>query len=239
MKRNSIWLLSAIAGISLAIIAPIYFVYAGYVEEGESFEVKSRLEVSSDNATWVNYSAEENSGNETLTVAPGGNIYWRIKTWNSGEATAGATTFNGTFVNGRFIQDLSLFSCDDSIGDCNLDAADPSGIYTVTEELNANTFSFAIPSISQGTTVDEGFESGGFSATIAADTPDQSEVTLTVTIAGSEQFISLLDRIVSRAHADELATTTVRILVQAPAAAATATATTLTTLPATGSDVIN
>jgi len=76
------------------LIALPSFTSAGYSSGGAM--LLTRLEVSKDNTNWVNYLAEENSGDQTLTVLPGDTVYFRLKTWNTGDAPSINITFTGS-----------------------------------------------------------------------------------------------------------------------------------------------
>ena len=208
------------------------FVSAGYSSGGAM--LLTRLEVSKDNTNWVNYLAEENSGDQTLTVLPGDTVYFRLKTWNTGDAPSINITFTGSYTNPGYIDALDPFHPgvhDDLDGDATFYYA-----LTGLPDMTAGTVSFDLDAVANGSTDLLNYQSGEMVARVAAGTPDQTVMLTTVIITGASQVAWWKKLLFPRAYADDSATTQVRILVSNPPAA-TAQMTTQT-LPVTGPDPI-
>lgn len=215
-----------------AFVALPSFVSAGYVAGGGNVVINTRLEASADNSTWVNYLAEENSGGQTLTVSPGDTIYLRLKTWNTGGMPAGVE-YTGTFTNPAYLDSPEMFSSGAGAKD-DLDG-DATYYYALTSfDTSSGVTLFTLDAIMNGSTVDANYQSGGITAQIKSDTPDQTEMLVTVQVTGADAYITWWQRLFTHAYADDAATTQVRILVSNPPA----TAVTTPTLPVTGPDPI-
>ena len=214
------------------LIALPSFTSAGYSSGGAM--LLTRLEVSKDNTNWVNYLAEENSGDQTLTVLPGDTVYFRLKTWNTGDAPSIDITFTGSYTNPGYIDALDPFHPgvhDDLDGDATFYYA-----LTGLPDMTAGTVSFDLDAVANGSTDLLNYQSGEMVARVAAGTPDQTVMLTTVIITGASQVAWWKKLLFPRAYADDSATTQVRILVSNPPAA-TAQMTTQT-LPVTGPDPI-
>lgn len=242
--------------LALLLFVPIYIAYAGY-GIGAGFNLKTRLEVSADNATWVNYLAEDNSGGDILTVSPGDTIYLRLKTWNEGGTAGEDTTFTGTFTNQQYLTNSTMFT---GVGGGSGDL-DEDGLYGYAMTgggYNSVTgiAEFLLTGVVNGSTDEVNFQTGGITSEISASTPDQTLITVTVIITGTNPELAWLNRLLPRAYADEFGTTEVRILVDNPPAdptptptptpsasatdtstAASSNQTIVTTLPVTGPDL--
>jgi len=221
----------------IALLAVVFSVFpsiasAGFISGGAT--LLTRLEVSKDNSTWVNYLAETDSGNQTLTVSPGDTIYFRLKTWDTGDTPAINITYSGVYTNPAGMDALSAFdsgSTDDLDGDAILFYG-LSGL----PDMNAGTLSFYLDGVDNGTTDATGFQSGGMTGRIAAGTADQTVILATVTITGADLFIASWEKLLfPRAYADDQATTQVRMLVSNPPVVPQTTPA-VQVLPATGSD---
>jgi len=216
--------LIVLGALFLALAVPVYFTHAGF-GEGGGYNLKTRLEVSFDNATWVNFLAEDNSGGATLTVAPGDTIYLRLKTWNEGILPGANTAFTGTFTNQQYLTNSTMFTGDGG-GSGDLDGDTVNGYSMIGGGYNADTgvAEFGLNAVANGSTEDVDFQSGGITSQIAATTPDQTVILVTVVVTSSNP-VALLDHLLPRAYADAFGTTQVRILVNDPANDATATPT--------------
>lgn len=233
-------ILVLIIALELVLIIPLYFVRAGYVPL-PGIEIQSRLEVSSDNTNWVNYVAEDNSGNQTLTVTPGSTIYFRIKAWNTGDANAGMVNMSSTFTNPSYLTNSSFLSTSeeqDLDGDSTPYLPSPFGYVAET-----GTADFTLLFAQANSTVDSNFQSSTMAFQTSASTPEQTVILATIQVTSAGPWLVWLDKLVNRAHADANGTSQARILVANPAATPTSTPTptssaaaVVSTLPATGPD---
>jgi len=219
MKKVLMVLMAAV------LVALPSFVDAGY--GGIGTNLLTRLEVSKDNATWVNYLAETNSGNQTLTVSPGDTLYFRLKTWNIGNNPASDIEFSATYTNPQYISALDPFSLTGAQNDLD---GDVDNVYSLNAPPSGGTMTFNLNAVAKNTTDLAGFESGGVLLKVAAGTPDQTVILATVTITGIRVLGWWKDLLFPRAYADDAATTQVRIMVSNPPAV------TPVVLPATGAD---
>jgi hypothetical protein len=185
------------------------FVFAGFGIGGVNMQ--TRLEVSKDNINWDNYVAETNPGNQTLTVSPGDTIYFRLKTWDIGAATARNVHYNASYTNPQYIASFDPFHVgtqDDT------DANGRAYVLGATDPV-AGTMQFSISRVDRNTTETSGFESGVMAATISNDVPDQAVISATVQIA-SMAPLNDYNYSSGRVYADDQATTQVRILIARP-----------------------
>lgn len=225
-------------------LGPLYFTYAGFHGSIGSLDITTRLEVSSDNTNWVNNVAEDNAGGQTLTIAPGGTVYFRLKTWNEGGDNCTGVNFTATFTNQQYLTNSQMFTgAGNGSGDLG-DDGDPSHGYFMSEDYNPDTgiASFELDYVQSGSTITSGYQSGGITSQIASSTPEQTVITATVVATDAfPQGYAWQNLFTPWAHADDSATTTVRILVTTPPAAASNSVTTasspiVSTLPSTGPD---
>lgn len=220
-----------IAGCVLAVILPS-IVIAGFTGD-QGIDLRTRLEASTDNLAWVNYSGEDNPGNATLNVSAGDTVYIRLKTWDISDLIVATNIeFTGTFTNPQYI------SSTDFLGTGTNDDLDGDGVkvYSLTSyDEVAGTAVFDLNGISPSSSVDTDFDSGGVTITVDSDTPDQTVILATVQITSADElpWISWATNIYDRALADDQATTRVRILVNNPTPTPTPTSTTTTTATAT------
>lgn len=203
-----------IVGLIVALI-PIS-VLAGFSGGGD-INLMTRLEVSNNGSDWYNYSAETNSGLQTLQVHPGDTVTFRIKVWNLGNSAANNIALSATTTNPQYIQTANIF---DGSATTNQDLDGDGYDYAVTSfDSAAGTGTFLLDeadtgTVEAGTTNNEG---GTYTTQISSSTPDQTliEVTMKITAAsevrGEDQTnnINLLDR----AYADDEGTTIAKILV--------------------------
>jgi len=204
---------------------------AGYSNGGGAL-LLTRLEVSKDNSTWVNYLAETNSGGQTLTVSPGDTVYFRLKTWDTGDTPAINITYTASYTNPSYIDALDPFHA--GVND-DLDGNDPASYYALTglPDATAGTLTFDLDGVAVSSEI-TGYESGGMVARVKAGTPDQTVILATVIITGASQVgFNWWQRLFAHAYADSSATTQVRLLVSNPPAVAATP-----TLPVTGPDPI-
>ncbi len=203
-------------------------VFAGYSGTGD-FELRTKLEVSKPGSDWMNYTAEDNPGNQTLSVNAGDTVTFRLKVWDVTSTAAQDIALATTVTNPQYIETANIFdgssTTDEDLDGDTLD-------YSVTSfDSTAGTGTFALDAVAASGSENTGFESGTYTTKISGSTPDQTliEVTITLTAANNLRFLSR-SSLLDRAFADDLGTTKVRILVQNPTPTATAT----TVLPATG-----
>lgn len=198
-------------------------VFAGYGDKAQ-MDLQTRLEVSKDNINWLNYDAETNPGNQTLTVSPGDTIYFRLTTDNYGTNQALDTQFEGNFNNPSYIESIDAFN-----GAAN-DDIDLDGRPYVLDSIDnmTDTIYFHFDYIEAGDSLSRQSglsftQIGGISAKIGSLVPNQAVIMATVQIKNATipEGVFLLDKLVSRAYADDQATTQVRILVYNPNAAQT------------------
>jgi hypothetical protein len=203
-------LVIAVLAAALAIIPSL--VFAGY-DEGDGYELLTRLEVSKDGSTWINYSAETNSGNQTLTVSPGDTIFLRLKTWDIGQSPATNIQFSSTFTNPTNIDAFDPFTSgnDDSDGDGLL-------FYSaVSVNINAGTFLFSLDGVAGNTNENAGYQSGTVAARIGANAPNGSITLITVQITDADHPVAYkINQLFPRAYADEQGATQIRLLVYNP-----------------------
>lgn len=149
--------------------------------EGEvdlTYDITIRLDVSKDNgATWHNYDAEENPGEETLTINGGDELLFKIQLWNSGNAPVANIIientvsqpdyliFNNTFVDSD--EDKNLINCF---------AGDPFG----------NIFlPFVLMPVED---LELGYESATFSAKVKEDVPASAEISFVYEVNSEELY---------------------------------------------------
>lgn len=220
--------------LELVLLVPLYFVQAGYTDAG--INLKTRLEVSSDNVNWVNYLAEDKSGSETLTVAPGSTIYFRLKTWNSDADNTGFVNLNSTFTNPAYLTNTVFFAtggAEDLDGDSTPYLPGPLGYVAETGSGDATLLG-----VGGNSTADTNFQSGGMTFQISSSTPEQTVILATTQITSASPLFVWIDRVINRAYADSNGTSQARVLVATSTPAATLTPTTpaVSILPATGYD---
>jgi hypothetical protein len=226
MRKVALVLLLAV---SIVVLPKIVFASFNFGDVA----LETRLEVSKDNATWVNYLADSNSGNQTLTVSPGDTLYFRLKTWDTGLTPATNVRYGASFTNPSYIDSLDPFHIgtnDDSDGDGH-----PYTL-TGTPDMTAGTFQFTLDNVASSSTETTNDESGAMVAGIDARTPDQTVFLVTVQITGIVELsnASWLNNLSPKAYADSQATTQVRILVSNPALVSTPAVTAST--PATANE---
>jgi hypothetical protein len=185
------------------------FVSAGFSPEGSDYDLRTILEVSKDGITWLNYNAETNSGDQTLTITPGDIVYVRLKTWNVGDTDANNIQFTSSFTNPQYIDSFDAFNGAND----NLDGDE---IYYHYEGVDTDTgeFQFSLDQALANTTEESGFQSGAVTMSVDSATPDQAVILVTVQIP-TEQA-TFLDKLLPRVYADSNATTQVRIIVSNP-----------------------
>lgn len=206
MKKALFILMAAV------LVALPSFTSAGFSNGGAT--LLTRLEVSKDGTTWVNYLAETNGGGQTLTVSPGDTIYFRLRTWNAGANPAVNITYTSSYSNPQFIDAWDPFH--PGVND-DLDA-DATFYYSLTglPNMTAGTVSFDLDAVAPVSSETSGFQSGGMVARVAAGTPDQTVILATVIITGAGSIAWWKNWLFPRAYADDSATTQVRILVSNP-----------------------
>ncbi len=209
MKKVALVLLLAVSIIVLPKI-----VFAAFSLGDVALE--TRLEVSKDNTNWINYSADSNSGNQTLTVSPGDTLYFRFNTWDTGLTPATNVSYGASFTNPQYVNALDPFhpgTNDNTDGDLH------PYVLTGTPDMTAGTFQFTLSNVAASSTVTTNDESGIMVAKVAAATPDQTQIWMTVQISGIVELsdASWLNSLYPKAYADTRATTQVRILVSDPA----------------------
>jgi hypothetical protein len=231
MKKALFILLSALF---VAALLPLGITKAGF-QEG-SLNIQTRLEVSLDNSTWINYSAESNSGGTVLTVDPGDTVYFRLKTW--ADQPADNVDFTATFTNQQYLANASMFSVDG--GDQgDLDGDTTRGYSMTGGGYNAatGTATFTLNGV-RVSSVSSNFQSGGITTQIAPSTPDGTIINATVQITNAVPVWTWNNKLLQKAYADANGTTVVRLAISNPTInnqAATGT-TAATTLPETGSE---
>jgi len=221
-----------VAALAAIFIALPSLVSAGY--SGDDIMLMTRLEVSKDNSTWVNYLAEENSGDQILTVLPGDTVYLRLKTWNTGDSDAYNVSYTGDFTNPQYLSSSDMFTS--GAGAKNDLDGDETYYYSMTSYSSTTGAAiFTLDGVVGSSTVDTNYQSGGITATVSSDTPDQTIMLVTVRITDiAGRGFTWRDLLFPRAHADDSATTQARILVSIPTTAAPV----VPTLPVTGPDPI-
>jgi len=228
----------------LAVVLPTW-VIAGFTGD-LGVDLHTRLEGSSDNSTWLNYTAEDNPGDATLSVSAGDTVYLRLKTWDTSDTiVANSIVYSGTFTNPQYV------NTPDFLGTGTNDDLDGDGVllYSLTSyDSGSGSAVFGLNGIYPSSTVDTDYESGGITFTTDPDTPDQTVILATVQITSAEEelWISRAPRITDRALADDPSTTRVRILVNNPTATPTPTPTSTATatvavssLPETGPNLLS
>jgi len=202
-------------------------VFAGYSGGGD-FELRSKLEVSKPGSDWMNYTAEDNPGNQTLSANAGDTVTFRLKVWDVTTTAAQNIVLASTITNPQYIETANIF---DGTSTTNQDLDGDTVDYSVTS-MNSTTGigTFALEAVQASSSENANFESGTYTTKISGSTPDQTliEVTITLTAADELRMIGK-NNLLDKAYADEFGTTRVRILVQNPT-----TTTTTTVLPATG-----
>lgn len=221
--RKVIITLAAIALAVMPTFASAVFINSGAI-------LLTRLEVSKDEVTWVNYLAETSSGNETFTVSPGDTVYFRLKTWDTGNAPAVNVTYSASYTNPQYIDALDPFHAGNQD---NLDGDIFHYALSGLPDTTAGTLQFTLDAVANNSSDTANFESGGIVARVAAGTPDQTVILATIQITGSSLVtINWWENLLfSHAYADSSATTQARILVSNPPVATTPA---VTALPATG-----
>lgn len=194
-------------------------VFAGYGDK-PSVDIQTRLEVSKDNINWINFNSETNAGNQTLTVAPGDTLYFRLTTENFGDQRASGVQFLGSYTNPSYIESLNAFdgANDDIDGDGRY-------YYITSTDQSAGTINFNFDYFEAA-----GYEGpynaqqiGVMGAKLSSTIPDQAEIIVTVTVNAGiiREDAFLFDKLFPRVYADDQGTTQVRILVSNPTATQT------------------
>ena len=101
----------------IAIFASLFFVANRTIfaaEEGanDGVDLKFKIEGSTDNATWVNYSGTDFAGGQTITASPGDVIYWRVKIWNEGPQRALTIDNEAAYINDSYIELIDITNMD-------------------------------------------------------------------------------------------------------------------------------
>lgn len=199
--------------------------FAGYSGSGD-FELRTKLEVSKPGSDWMNYLAEDNPGNQTLSVNAGDTVTFRLKVWDVTATSAQNVVLSSTITNPQYIETANIF---DGSSTTNNDLDGDTAVYSLTAfDPAAGTGTFGLQAVMGNSSENANFESGTYTTKISSSAPDQTliEVTITLTAANELRIINR-SNLINRAYADEFGTTKVRILVQNPTTATTV-------LPATG-----
>lgn len=208
----------------------------------DQVDLHIKTEVSADANNWINYSGTEESGSQTLTVAQGGTLYFRIKLWNTGTRDALNAEIEGSVDNSGYVNDLDVSEADLD-GDLDGFAGFTFGSGGVGQ----------VDEVAQGSTEDTGFD--GLQGTIQLGTNfpvGQTVLTGTVNINDydPEGLAYNPFQLIRRAHADGVnRESAVRIAVNvstgfdtgvnnkvspSPTASQNAAAAQISTLPQTG-----
>lgn len=202
--------------------------FAGF--SGDNIEILTRLEASNNGTDWYNYSAETNSGGQTLEINAGDTVTFKVKMWNIGESDAQNIVMNLTSTNWQYVETANIF---DGSAASNADLDGDTAEYTLADfSPSAGTATFNHIFVGYGTneTGDTNSESGTYTTKISSSTPDQTVITVTITVSTAEEARVIVgSSFLDRAMADDSATSVVRILVHNTTAQAATT-----TLPETG-----
>jgi hypothetical protein len=139
---------------------------------GGGVDAGAKLEVSKDGgATWYNYTADSNPGNQTLTAKPGDTLTFRGKVWNEGVNTAVNLTLSGIIDHPEYFDMTGAFYDDDEDRDLVPYAGTIGENIITLSEIHYNS-------------ANENFhyEGGTFQATLKNDVPDQTVITGTFEI---------------------------------------------------------
>lgn len=214
------------------VLAPLG-VFAGYGEGGDTYNLKTKLEVSKNGTDWYNYSAEENAGGQTLSINAGDSVTFRLKVWDDGNANSEDIYLPIAITNAQYIESANVFDGSAS-SNSDLDLDDTHYVLT-SLDTNAGTGMVYLPYVIFGTSeTGTDNESGTYTTKISANTPDQTLIKVTMFIETAAEDTREFNRgpqMLDRALADSLGTTEVRILVLNPSQTQAAPA---TTLPNTG-----
>ena len=218
------WLIAVFAGVFFALV-PLG-VLAGY--PGTNIELLTRLEVTKDGSSWYNYSVETNSGGQTLDINAGDTVTFKVKMWNTGSSNATSVSLAVNSTNSQYVETANIF---DGSAASNADLDVDGHIYTLTGFTpSAGTATLGQDYVAAGTveTGDTNKESGTYTTKISSSTPDQTLITVTMTVTAAEEQ-RMVGGLLDRAFADSSGTTVVRILVHNTSGVAQTTA-----LPSTG-----
>lgn len=146
--------------------------------EGEvdlTYDITIRLDVSKDNgATWHNHDAEENPGEETLTIKGGDELLFKIQLWNSGNAPVGGISIENIISNPEYFTFNNTFVDPDEDANSSKFTGDPFGDIFLLLELAP---------IGQ---LELGYESATFSAQAKNDIPASAEVSFVYEVNSEE-----------------------------------------------------
>ncbi|MDD5606776.1 MAG: hypothetical protein PHN37_02875 [Candidatus Pacebacteria bacterium] len=181
-------------------------------DNGDGIIVGIRIDVSKDGGnTWYNYMADENPGNQTLTVSPGDTLIFRGTSWNAGALDAGVA-FEGIITNTEYIDTFNAFEGGN-------EDVDGTGAFYTLNGINVVNDSMIMAiglETHLDTTKDENDpELGSITLTLTDNIPDQTVITGTFELLGAVPY--LVFNPFSTAYAQgALAESTVRILVENP-----------------------
>ncbi len=208
-------------------LSMVLAIMPGIVSAGYSYgdyDIRNKLEVAraEDQTTWANFSAETNSGGQTMLVNPGDVVYFRFKTWNVGEGdNNGGVTYDNIFTNPELFEYFDAFQSfgPEMLGYSPLEVAtnpdedgDEEAFVFFSEDFEAGQSSFYINTILGETSESSGYQSGIMEAKIADDATVGE--TILVTISVEEPPENAYNNFWQpRALADALSTTQVKLRV--------------------------
>ena len=134
---------------------------------GGGVNVGAKVEVSKDNgATWYNYTADTNAGNQTLTANAGETLIFRGKVWNAGLNMPVNLVLSGIIDYPEYFNMTGSFYNDDEDG---------NGVH-YTGTFGSTTIGLPQILIAEGGE-NSNYEGGTFVATLKSDVPDQTVIT--------------------------------------------------------------
>ena len=152
-----------------------------------SYEIASRLEISNDTGTtWYNYSADANSGGETVNVNPGENLIFKHKVWNEGITGVTGIMIDQTILSLSYLEFNNVFLNDD-------------------EDNNGKSFTWQpfgdvifLDTLAPGGSQSSGYESYTFTAKVKGTTPSNTTISATYWVVPDElDFEEEPERLVS------------------------------------------
>ncbi len=188
----------------------------------EDINLYLRVEVSKDSgATWFCYAADGGEVGQSLEVSPGDNLLFRGKVWSNSEVTPYNIDFSTEVDNAQYLN---------NVGDWYQDDADANGI-PFSGTIGGTVYLSTVENLVS--TVNSGYESGTFTASVKSDAPDGTVIMgyFNISAVHGRQF-NRNNFLVNKAYAQEVgAPSVIRLVVNNPGAQAT----TVTDLPSTGS----
>ncbi len=208
-----------VASLVLAILPGV--VMAGYTKPGYDYEIIDRLDVAraAEPTAWANYSAETNSGGQTMLVNPGDIVYFRFKSWNLGGNTwasyAGNSTNYSSFEYFDAFDSFAPTAFDPSPLDVRATNPDEDGDdndYRYSSH-SGSSFSFWFNDLGIETSEEVGYQSGIMEAKVSNAAEVGTVIAVTIAVDGGMENTMNANFLMPTTYADEYSTTQVQLVV--------------------------